>query len=178
MKVILNLLVALVLLAPSPAAAYVYYTRDAVLEEFFGDGATEVVSWTPTAEQRARLKATLGYELPRPTWEIVVGRDGAGEVTGYAVLDSQLGQHEPIDFAVLLTPAGEVDRIEILVYREAYGEGVRSATFRGQFRGLTVASPMRPGKDIQIVSGATISTRAVSTGVRRACALLAEWRAS
>jgi hypothetical protein len=155
-------------LLPS-AAAYVYYTPDALLAELFPAGE-HIESWTPDADDKAGIEATLGYKLPKATWDIHVGTDGH-----YAILDQQLGQHEPIDFGVLLDGQATVVRVEILAYREAYGDGVRSPVFRQQFAGLGPSAPMRPGKDIKIVSGATISTRSISTGVRRAAVVLAAW---
>ena len=171
MKVIFILLIQAVL--TSPAAAYVDWTPETLLASYFPAPATvDLVPFTPDAEARERLRSALGYALPRPTSPVYVGRNG-GTVLGYAILDSQLGQHEPIDFGVLFTPEGAVARVEVLVYREAYGEGVRAEGFRHQFVGLGPSAPMRPGKDIRIVSGATVSTRSVSVGVRRATLLLA-----
>lgn len=159
----------------SPAHAYVYFTRDQLVAAYFPDVDTvESVSFTPDAAQRAALKERLGYNLPKPTYEILVGRRG-GSVTGYAIVDEQVGQHEPITFAVLLDAQARVRRIEVMVYREAYGDGVRAASFRDQFTGLGADATMRVGKEIRIVSGATISSRAIATGTRRACALLEAW---
>ena len=180
MKIILNIFGVLVGItlawAPARALAYVDWTPDTLLASFFpAPVAVEAVAFTPDAPTRDALRETLGYPLPHPTYTIRVGRQ-AGAVVGYAILDEQLGQHEPIDFGVLLGPDGRVARVEVLVYREAYGDGVRGEAFRAQFRGLGLDAPMRPGRDIRIVSGATISTRSISVGVRRACALIAAWR--
>lgn len=160
--------IALALL-PSRAQAYVYWTRQALVESFFGAAPVASVEFQPTPAEVAAIKATLGYRLPRPRYELLVGTDPGAR---FAVIDDQLGQHEPITFAVLLDEAVTVRRIEIMVYREAYGDGVRAELFRGQFAGLGLDSPMRPGKEIRIVSGATISTRAIAMGTRRACALV------
>lgn len=175
---LLLLLVLVGLAAPSPASAYVYYTREALIAAVFPAG-TEVtpVAWRPEAEARARLQATLGYPPPVDGWELLVGRSGE-VVTGYLVLDAQRGQHEPIDLATLVAPDGTVARVEVMVYREPYGDGVRSPAFLAQFKGRTAADAMRPGKDIRIISGSTISTRSVSVAVRRACALVEAWRAA
>lgn len=166
-----SLLFASLLLASGDAHAYVYFTRDALIASFFPGREVESVSFTP---DRAALKATLGYAPPRTTWEILVSSHADG-TPAYALLDEQLGQHEPISFAVLLDADARVERLEVMVYREAYGDGVRAPAFRDQFRGLGIEAPMRPGKDIRIVSGATVSTRALSVGTRRACAVIADW---
>lgn len=166
------------LLAPHRAEAYVYYTREALIAAVFPPG-TDVrpVEWTPDAAALARLKATLGYAPPTDGWDIVVGTQG-GTVTGYLVFDAQRGQHDLIDIGTLVSPDGAVERVEVMVYREAYGDGVRAPGFLAQFTGRTAADPMRPGREIRIVSGSTISTRSLSVAVRRACALVEAWRAA
>ncbi len=176
MKSVLGiLLVAVALLATRTASAYVYFTPDTLIASFFPAAATvDVVTYTPDAAARAQLQTALGYDLPRADYTLRVGRGAAG-VLGYAVLDQQIGQHEPIDFGVLLDGDAKVQRVEILVYREAYGDGVRGAAFRKQFVGLGPGAPMRPGKEIRAVSGATISTRSIATGVKRATALVAAY---
>ncbi|MDP2307431.1 MAG: FMN-binding protein [Pseudomonadota bacterium] len=169
------LVVALALLATRTASAYVYFTPDALMASFFpGATAIDAVTFTPDPAARAQLETALGYELPRAEYTLRVGRGAAG-VLGYALLDQQLGQHEPIDFGVLLDSAAHVQRVEVLVYREAYGDGVRGAAFRKQFVGLGPGAAMRPGKEIRVVSGATISTRAIATGVKRATAIVAAY---
>ncbi len=172
----LRVLLCMVLTAAlsRPAAAYVYWTPETLLASYFPAPqrvTTEVYAPDPGTVER--LRGALRYAPPSEV-SIRVGRSGDA-VAGYAILDSQLGQHEPIDFGVLFTPDGVVARVEILVYREAYGEGVRAEAFRRQFVGLGPSAAMRPGKEIRVVSGATISTRSISTGVRRATLLLAAY---
>lgn len=169
------LLAVVALVSPRVASAYVYWTPEALLASYFpAPTAVEAVAYHPDDATRERLRAALGQALPWDTVTVYVGRAG-GAVTGYTILDHQLGQHEPIDFGVLFQPDGVVARVEVLVYREAYGDGVRGEAFRRQFVGLGPSAPMRPGKDIRIVSGATISTRSISVGVRRAAVVLAAY---
>ncbi len=164
----------MLLLLASPAFAYVYWTKADVLASFFPGAAIEEQSYALSADQSAAIAAQVGR--PRSTYTIEIAR-ASGQVVGYAVVDQELGQHEPIDFAVAFGPDGTIARVEILAYREAYGDGVRAAGFRAQFVGKRSASSMRAGKDIQIVSGATISSRSVSTGVKRAALVLDAWLA-
>ena len=175
MRIVLNMLRALLfVVAAGPAHAYVWFTPEALLTSFFPDGSTVSVEWTPSADQAAAFKATVGYPLPskRYTWHTA-----AAPSTSVAIVDDQIGQHEPITFAVRLSADCKVERVEIMVYREAYGEGVRAARFRGQFTGKKAVDPMRAGREIQIVSGATVSSRSLAIGVRRAAALCEVWRA-
>jgi electron transport complex protein RnfG len=171
-----GLLVATVaLLSAGRAWAYVYFTPDALTASFFpGATSVEAVTYTPDSAARAQIAGLLGYELPRADYTLQVGHGAAG-VLGYAVLDQQVGQHEPIDFGVLVDGAAKVQRVEVLVYREAYGDGVRGEAFRKQFIGLGPRSAMRPAKEIRVVSGATISTRSMAVGVKRATVIVAAY---
>lgn len=160
-----------------PASAYTWFTEQALFASFFHDEATAATTWTPTPEDVSTLRATLGYPLPRPSYRWTIA--GPTEApTGFALIDEELGQHEPITFGVRLRSDCVIDRIEVMVYREAYGDGVRAETFRRQFEGKTAKDPLRVGKDIQLVSGATVSSRSLATGARRAAALCEVWRSA
>jgi Na+-translocating ferredoxin:NAD+ oxidoreductase RnfG subunit len=86
---------------------------------------------------------------------------------GWFIVDRVVGKHEFITFAVALTPQGVVRDVEILEYRETYGGEVRNANWRQQFVGKRPGSPLELGKDIRNISGATLSSRHVTDGVRR-----------
>lgn len=159
---------------PTAAAAYSDFTTESLLASFFPGRSTSQVVWKPSVAERDRFKSKVGYFPPVAEYTWFVDSVG-GTPAGYALVDEQLGQHEPITFGVQLLPDASIVRIEVMVYREAYGEGVRAEGFRRQFVGLAFLNPMRAGKEIKIVSGATISSRSLSTGARRASALLATW---
>ena len=76
-----------------------------------------------------------------------------------------------ITFAVGLTGSGAVKQIEIMEYRESYGGEVRDEKWRAQFIGKTSAAPLLLDRDIRNISGATLSSRHVTEGVRRLLAL-------
>ena len=57
--------------------------------------------------------------------------------------------------------------VEILDYRETYGGEVRNANWRRQFVGKRPGSALRLDQDIKNISGATLSSRHVTDGVRR-----------
>jgi hypothetical protein len=88
------------------------------------------------------------------------------------IVDRVVGKHEFITYAVALTRDGVVRNVEILEYRETYGGEVRNAAWRQQFVGKRFGSPLQLGKDIKNISGATLSSRHVTDGVRR---LVATW---
>ncbi len=152
--------------AALPAHGATYWTVPAVLKSFFASskkvGYRKLVLTDAEAQE---LGKKIGAPVKRE-WVVYVA-ESDGKHDGYAIKDEEKGMHEPIDFAVKFSTAGAVERIEILEYREAYGDEVRGDRFRAQFRGKTSSDPITAGKDIDIVSGASISSRSVALGVKR-----------
>jgi Na+-transporting NADH:ubiquinone oxidoreductase subunit NqrC len=78
-----------------------------------------------------------------------------------------IGKHEFITYALALGADGTVRGVEILEYRESYGGEIRNPKWRQQFVGKRPGSQLRLDKDIKNISGATLSSRHVTDGVRR-----------
>jgi hypothetical protein len=181
MKIVFNFKIAaavafaLVVAAATPARAQgVYFTTRELLTDFFRNSQAVTYKKVPIGEvERARLVARLGYTPARSSYTFYVATSGA-RIDGYALIDEQLGEHLPITFAVKLSPAGAVERQEIVAYREPRGDEVRDSCFRRQFIGKTARDPVTADQDIVAVSGATISSRAMAVGVRRALVLFDE----
>jgi Na+-translocating ferredoxin:NAD+ oxidoreductase RnfG subunit len=105
-----------------------------------------------------------------------VSRGGA--LLGFAQVRNVKGKEQPITYLVATDSADALRDIDILVYREPYGGEVAYEPWRKQFRGKTTGAPLQLGKDIRNVSGATISSNAVTRSVRRALAELTAWHAA
>jgi hypothetical protein len=174
------LLLGIVGAAPSaradaaPKTETSYYSTRTVLAEFFPN--SEHVGFRTFAVDRtvrARLAQRLGYTPARDKYTIFVATTH-GKIDGYAVVDDEQGLHQPITFATRLSPRGMVERVEIMVYREPRGDEVRDVRFRKQFQGKTSQDPLRLNRDIDAVSGATVSSASLAVGVRRATILVEE----
>jgi Na+-translocating ferredoxin:NAD+ oxidoreductase RnfG subunit len=101
----------------------------------------------------------------------------AGALLGFAQVRNVKGKDQPITYLVATDSADALRDIDILVYREPYGGEVAYEPWRKQFRGKTSEAPLQVGKDIRNVSGATISSNAVTRGVRQTLADLTAWHA-
>jgi hypothetical protein len=115
-------------------------------------------------ERRSGVRVRL---LEQPLWEV---REN-GARAGYFVVDEVIGKHELITYAVALNLDGRVKQIEILDYRENYGYEIRNAAWRAQFAGRSAADALKLDADIRNISGATLSCRHVTEGVRRLLAM-------
>ena len=92
---------------------------------------------------------------------------------GFFVVDYVIGKHLVIDYAVALSPEGQVQRVEILEYRESYGGEVSNHAWLAQFVGKTLSDPLQVDRDIRNISGATLSSQHVTEGVKRVLAIYA-----
>lgn len=155
---------ASVIVAPA-AYATIYLTVEQAQHAMFpaaSEFVTRVVDLTPV--QQKAVARTAGSSPKRLlAWEARAG----GHRLGWFLLDRVLGKHENITYAVALDTDGRVRGIEIIEYRETYGGEIRNPRWRAQFFGKSVGSPLRLGEDIRNVSGATISCRNVTRGVKR-----------
>jgi hypothetical protein len=70
---------------------------------------------------------------------------------------------------------GRCMNVELLVFREAKGSEVGKKRFNSQYEGKTVSDPIRINKDIINISGATMSVRSISAGVKRVLVLVDEF---
>jgi Na+-translocating ferredoxin:NAD+ oxidoreductase RnfG subunit len=102
----------------------------------------------------------------------------AAALLGFAEVRNVKGKEQPITYLVAVDSAGAMRDVDILVYRETQGGEVAYDSWRKQFRGKTAADPVEIGKDIRNISGATISSNAVTRSVRLAVRQLAGWRAA
>ncbi len=163
-------------LPASAVAEGAYWTTPALLKDFFK--ASKKVGYVKlrTAEHADALRARLGYVPSKAEYVVFVARTGA-RVDGYAVIDDEQGQHEPITFGVKLDAEGRVERTEVMVYREGYGHEIREDRFRAQFVGRSPDQPLRFQHEVDAISGATISSKSAILAVQRALAIVAVARA-
>jgi Na+-translocating ferredoxin:NAD+ oxidoreductase subunit G len=172
MKVVFMTAAMLALLLPSVARSEVFHSVKGLLSaQFKQSKQVTFVRVEPDNKQRAQIAKRLGHALPRATYSFYVAKT-EGRVDGYALFDAEIGQHEPIDFATFFDRDGKITRVEVVAYREAYGADIRKQQFRQQFVGRHAKSGFRAGKDIDIISGATISSKSATRAVQRATVLL------
>lgn len=127
-----------------------------------------------TPELRNKAQQLIGRAKPS-IWEpfyITFIAKQKGETIGYAIICEEIGKYRPITFIVGVTPDGSVKDVAIMMYRESHGSEVRYRGFLRQFRNKSLKDPIRQYKDIKNISGATLSVRALSVGVRKALAII------
>ncbi|OYW39947.1 MAG: FMN-binding protein [Hydrogenophilales bacterium 12-61-10] len=157
--------------AVSPAYAVQYMTAEAAQKQLFPEADSFVSHPVKlTAAQQARVEAAAKVRMrypEQPVWQVMAG----GKPAGWFVLDEVYGKHEFITYAVALDVSGAVRGVEILDYRETHGGQIRNPKWRAQFNGARHGTALKLGADIQNISGATLSCKHISEGVRRVLAI-------
>lgn len=151
---------------PASAKATVYFTIPAAQQAMFAGATFADHSIALTPAQRKAIGAaagSAGTDKVQRIWEARAG----GKRAGWFIVDRVIGKHDYITYAVALSPDGAVRGVEILDYRETYGGEVRNANWRKQFAGKRPGQSLRLDRDIKNISGATLSSRHVTDGVRR-----------
>lgn len=167
-RITFRILPLLALAAPIHANATVYMTVEQAQAAMFPHAALQPAGTELTPAQIAQIKKVSG-EAPLGT-KLKAWRAADG---GWLIVDEVLGKHEYITYAVALDSAGAVRTVEILDYREAYGGQVRDAKWCQQFVGKHAGMSLKLGSDIKNISGATLSSKHVTDGVRRVLATYA-----
>ena len=85
----------------------------------------------------------------------------------YALMDNVLGKAMPITFLVILNNEGSILATEVIKYREAYGGEVGNKNWLAQFTHFSDTSDFKLGKNIDGISGATISVNSLTKGIQK-----------
>jgi Na+-translocating ferredoxin:NAD+ oxidoreductase RnfG subunit len=145
-----------------PAHASVYLTVEQAQAALFPG---ETLTAAPVTLDDAQARAIEERSGVRVRVRAVRGWRSADG--GLFIVDEVVGKHEFITYAAAFDAAGAVRGIEVLDYRETYGYEIRNAGWRAQFAGKTAADPLKLNADIRNISGATLSCKHITDGVKR-----------
>ncbi len=146
----------------SPAHATVYLSIEQAQKILFAGAEFRPDFHSISTEQARAIEKISGVSVRNRNlhvWRVSTG--------GWFIVDEVIGRHDKIPYALALNADGSVKGIEILEYRESYGGQIRDALWRAQFIGKRDVSSFTFNKDIQNISGATLSCRHISDGVKR-----------
>lgn len=149
------------LVAPS-AFAVQYLDVDQAQKAIFPGKSFSASPVHLTSAQKKAIEQASGVRVlkdDQQVWRVSGG--------GWFIVDEVVGKHEFITYAVGLTSDGAVRQIEIMDYRETYGGQIRDEKWRNQFTGKNARSTLKLDADIKNISGATLSCRHITDGVKR-----------
>ena len=179
----LRMVVVLAVIAMVSAGilSVVYGTTSVIIEEnaarALESSVYEVLPGVTRVEIIRRSADELGVDDPKEMREreqrttlIYQGINDQDQVIGYAFVGEANGYGGVIRVLVGVDEAtDEILNIKVLAHTETPGLGSRieDESFRNRFVGKTVEDPIAVNQDIDNLSGATISARAVADAVRQ-----------
>jgi len=97
-------------------------------------------------------------------YKIIPENDTA--ILGYVLSTSALGRFDEFDYFIIYNKLIEVELVRVSVYRSTHGSAICNKKWLKQFYGFKGADIVY-GKDVQAVSGATISGGAIVEDLKR-----------
>jgi Na+-translocating ferredoxin:NAD+ oxidoreductase RnfG subunit len=147
---------------PLVAFSKIYVTTEQAQQLIFPGKKFTAAPMVITDDLQSKMKSASSVSEPLQGNRIYKAADGS-----WLIVDEVVGKHEMITYAVGINPNGSVQGIEIMEYRESYGYEVADLSWRKQFFGKTAADPLKLNKDIENISGATLSSKHLTDGVKR-----------
>ena len=164
---------AAALVAMPAAYATQYLSIEAAQQQMFGAARFEPLRLGMSAAQQKQVDAhaTTNNNIEPRIWQVRSGKSEGDVLAGYFFVHDVIGKQDYITYAVAVDAEGKVKNVEILAYRESHGYEIRNARWRAQFAGKRAADTVKLDADIANISGATLSCRHVTDGVRRILAI-------
>lgn len=153
--------------------AQVLITKDAALENVFGKGSRVVTEKRGLSEPKlSKAKEMLGTVKTefQPSYDFYFSTNGEKK-TGVALILDEPGKWADIKLMIAMDMAGKVTRVDVMESEEKRGQPVGGRKFLGQFEGKTYKDKIQIKKDISGISGATVSSTAAATAVKKASVL-------
>lgn len=163
---------ALALVLASLADATVFHTQKEALDLAFPEAdRIEEHTHVLTGAQVERIQSRARSRLDSRLVSIYSGWQG-DRLLGHAHIDVHTVRTKPEGFMVVLGPDGRVRQVRVLAFYEPL-EYLPSQRWYDGFMGKGRDDALRLGRDVDAVSGATLSARAATEGVRRMLAYYA-----
>ena len=169
MRRIIPYFIAILCLIYSPISnARDYLSMEEALKRFFFCSEKIEAKEVMLSEDKKRaIEKRLVDRIIKNGFIFYVGKPG-GKMDGYGIEVTEQGKHGPIYFLIALTKEGHIRDIVILKRMEVKGAKIAKKRFLRQFRGKGLKNPLRLKKDIDAVTGATISSKAATKAARKA----------
>jgi len=155
---------------PPHSSAEELITVDKALKQLFpkADSFNKKV-FSLSAQQIHQIEETAkltfnGTHSERITVYVTKEKD---KIVGYAFEDTVIGKWGPIHYLLALNPEGTILQIIILDYQEIRGKPIAKKRFLRQYQNKGIDDELQLRKDIDGISGATISSRSLTDGARK-----------
>jgi len=139
---------------------------DKTLVKLFPKIVVELIDMDLTAELTSAYTSVRGVKISR--------LKSAESILGYACFASSKGKNDYFDYMVIFDKELVIKKVKVLIYRSTYGGEIMSRSWLKQFIGKANGQEMAMDKDIDGISGATLSAPSITQGIKELSLLIAE----
>jgi len=150
--------------------AKVFHSKqEALAIAFPGADRVETRTFFLTEEQVQQVATLAAAPVESKLVTFYIGYRN-GQVSGYGLIDTNLVRTLPETFLIVLSPTAEVQKVFMLAFYEPE-EYSPSDRWLQQFEQKSLGPDLQVRRAIHGIVGSTLTSRAVTSGVRRALAL-------
>lgn len=165
----LLLLLLLLQSVTTPSYATIFYSKNEATELAFGKNATvELLSLFPDELQQTKIQESAKAKLESGLFTFYVGKE-QGKVLGYAAIETSTVRTKPETLMIVLTPEGELLNVTTLAFHEPAEYQPPEGWFEKMYK--RALSDLDLNKGVDGIAGATLSSRAAVSSVRKVLAI-------
>jgi Na+-translocating ferredoxin:NAD+ oxidoreductase RnfG subunit len=159
----------LFIMSVTPSWATVFYSKEEAMVLAFGEGAKiEMLSLFPDEQQLAQIEQLAKVKLDSGMFTFYVGKNN-DTVTAYAAIESITVRTKPETLLIVLTPDGHLRNVYTLAFHEPPEYQPPERWFEQLYQ--RNVEDLEFNKGVDGISGATLSTRASLTSIRKVMAI-------
>jgi Na+-translocating ferredoxin:NAD+ oxidoreductase RnfG subunit len=140
--------------------------KDFLKKELATSAKLSKESFNLSAEQKSEL-LKLAPEADEASYTFFYGKNAEGNLEKTCTVVPQRGKEGPLSIGVCFAPSGLLESVTILAHEEERGKKITEESFLKQFKGKKVTDAFVVGSDVDGISGASYSSKAVSEALRK-----------
>jgi hypothetical protein len=161
--------VFILLSTPTPIFAKIFYSKNEAMELAFGKTAqVEMLSLFPDDQQIIKIQELAKVKLDSGLFTFYAGKD-QNKIIGYASIETITVRTKPETLMIVLTPEGALRNVYTLAFHEPPEYQPPERWFTQLYK--RSLAEMDFNKGVDGISGATLSSRAAISSIRKVMAI-------
>ncbi len=140
--------------------------KDYLKKELSSSAKLSKESFALDANQKKEI-TKIAPEATEDSYTFFYGKTTEGKLEKACTIVPQNGKEGSISLGVCFNPIGLLESVTILSHSEDRGRQITEETFLKQFKGKKVTDSFTVGSDVDGISGASRSSKAVSEALRK-----------
>jgi Na+-translocating ferredoxin:NAD+ oxidoreductase RnfG subunit len=159
-------LVLVLVVSPLALSAELVSLKDYLKKELSSSAKLAKESFVLDGAQKAAI-AKVAPDATEDSYTFFYGKSADGKMEKACTVVPQKGKEGPMSLGVCFAPTGLLESVTILAHEEERGRKITEDGFLKQFKGKKVTDSFVVGSDVDGISGASYSSKAVSEALRK-----------